>query len=200
MRRSCPRPPIWAAIPPPACSIPRGDATDPALFATDRFWFTDQISLIAGLRVDQYRAHYSSTTVGTAANPYPVTTLKSPSFLFDPRASLVWEPDQTQTYYLSWGKAATPIGTSVVGIAHADRLGGRLGADARQEREYRDRRQVQPVRRQAGPFRRAVQRDQVQRAADRSQHRHGVAAVQPEAAGAGLRRLRPPARCCRIST
>jgi catecholate siderophore receptor len=92
-----------------------GDVTDPALFATDRFWFTDQISLIAGLRVDQYRAHYSGTAVGTTADPYPVTTLKAPSFLFDPRASLVWEPDQTQTYYISWEKAATPIGTSVVG-------------------------------------------------------------------------------------
>ena len=92
-----------------------GQATDPALFATDRFWFNDQISVIAGLRLDQYRASYSSTTLGTAASPYPVTTFKSPSYLFDPRASLVWEPDQTQTYYLSWGKAATPIGTSVVG-------------------------------------------------------------------------------------
>lgn len=92
-----------------------GDDTDPALFATDRFWFTDDVSLITGLRVDQYRAHYSSTAVGTTASPYPVTTLKAPSFLFDPRASLVWEPDQTQTYYISWEKAATPIGTSVVG-------------------------------------------------------------------------------------
>ncbi|HEY4078869.1 MAG TPA: TonB-dependent receptor [Rhizomicrobium sp.] len=92
-----------------------GDATDPALFATDRFWFTDELSLIAGLRVDQYRANYVSTTVGTVANPYPVTRLKTPSFLFDPRASLVYEPDQTQTYYLSWAKAASPIGTSVVG-------------------------------------------------------------------------------------
>ena len=66
-----------------------GEATDPALFATDRFWFTDEISLIAGLRIDQYRANYTTTTVGTVANPYPVTKLKAPSFLFDPRASLV---------------------------------------------------------------------------------------------------------------
>jgi catecholate siderophore receptor len=92
-----------------------GEATDPALFATDRFWFTDQISVIAGLRLDEYRASYSSTTVGTVASPYPVTKFKAPSYLFDPRASLVFEPDQTQTYYVSWGKAATPIGTSVVG-------------------------------------------------------------------------------------
>ncbi len=87
-----------------------GDATDLALFATDRLWFTDQISLIAGLRADQYRANYASVTVAGA-----YTQFKSPSFLFSPRASLVFEPDQNQTYYLSWGKGATPIGTSVVG-------------------------------------------------------------------------------------
>jgi catecholate siderophore receptor len=95
------------------------EATDPAFFATDRFWFNDRWSLIAGMRVDQYRASYSSTTVGTTAAPYPVTRLKAPSFLFSPRASLVFEPDQTQTYYLSWSKGATPIGTSVVGTPTA---------------------------------------------------------------------------------
>ena len=87
-----------------------GDATDLAAFATDRFWFTDEVSLIGGLRIDQYRANYRTTLVNGT-----VTTLNSPSFLLDPRASLVWEPRQSQTYYLSWGKAATPIGTSVVG-------------------------------------------------------------------------------------
>jgi len=87
-----------------------GDATDLAAFVTDRFWFTDTISLIAGLRVDQYRANYRSTTV--AGNN---TVLKAPNFLFNPRASLVWEPDEDQTYYFSWAKSATPQGTSVVG-------------------------------------------------------------------------------------
>jgi catecholate siderophore receptor len=87
-----------------------GDATDLAAFATDRLWFTEELSVIAGLRIDQYDATYKSVTV---AGTY--TEFKAPSFLFDPRASIVFEPDQTQTYYLSWGKAATPIGTSVVG-------------------------------------------------------------------------------------
>ncbi|MDB5738963.1 MAG: TonB-dependent receptor [Alphaproteobacteria bacterium] len=91
------------------------DSTDPGLFLTDRFWFTDELSVIGGLRIDQFRANFSSTTVGTAAAPYPVTTFKAPSFLFDPRVSLVYEPDKTQTYYFSWSKAATPIGTSVAG-------------------------------------------------------------------------------------
>jgi len=87
-----------------------GDATDLALFATDRLWFTDELSVIAGARMDTYRANFSSVLVNGTA-----TALKSPSFLFSPRASLVWEPDEKQTYYFSWGKGATPIGTSVVG-------------------------------------------------------------------------------------
>ena len=87
-----------------------GDATDLALFATDRMWFTNELSLIAGARIDTYRANYSSVTVAGVYTPF-----KSPSFLFAPRASLVFEPDQAQTYYFSWGKGATPIGTSVVG-------------------------------------------------------------------------------------
>jgi catecholate siderophore receptor len=87
-----------------------GDATDLALFATDRLWFTEELSLIAGARIDTYRANYSAVTV--AGTP---SSFKSPAFLFSPRASLVYEPDQNQTYYFSWGKGATPIGTSVVG-------------------------------------------------------------------------------------
>jgi len=87
-----------------------GDATDLALFATDRLWFTQELSLIAGARIDTYRANYNSVTVASV----PIT-FKSPSFLFSPRASLVFEPDQNQTYYFSWGKGSTPIGTSVVG-------------------------------------------------------------------------------------
>jgi catecholate siderophore receptor len=87
-----------------------GDATDLAAFITDRLWFTDTVSLIAGLRVDQYRANYRSTTVAGSDS-----VLKAPNFLFAPRASLVWEPDEDQTYYFSWAKSATPQGTSVVG-------------------------------------------------------------------------------------
>ncbi|MBS0469433.1 MAG: TonB-dependent siderophore receptor [Proteobacteria bacterium] len=87
-----------------------GDATDLALFATDRFWFTDAVSLIAGVRIDKYNASYKSTTVAGVT-----TTAKSPSTLVNPRASLVYEPDQNQTYYFSWARSATPQGTSVVG-------------------------------------------------------------------------------------
>jgi catecholate siderophore receptor len=98
-----------------------GKATDLAFFATDRLWLDETLSIIAGVRVDRYNASFQSITVGsnavgTTPAVAPVTTnTKSPSTLVNPRASLVWEPDQNTTFYFSYGKSAIPIGTSVVG-------------------------------------------------------------------------------------
>jgi catecholate siderophore receptor len=87
-----------------------GKATDLAFFATDRLWLDETLSIIAGVRVDRYNATFNSVTV--AGTP---SYAKSPSTLVNPRASLVWEPDQNTTLYFSYGKSAVPIGTSVVG-------------------------------------------------------------------------------------
>jgi catecholate siderophore receptor len=91
-----------------------GNATDYAAFLTDRLWLTPDWSVIAGFRYDDYLAHYNTTTVGGTQAP-----LKSKSGLFNPRASLVWEPGADQTYYVSWGRSAIPQGTSIVGAATA---------------------------------------------------------------------------------
>lgn len=95
-----------------------GEATDLALFATDRLWFNDAWSVIAGVRVDRYDAHYSSVDV---AGSY--SSLKAPSTLVNPRASLVYEPDRNTTLYFSWGRSATPPGTSVAGTPTSLRAG-----------------------------------------------------------------------------
>jgi catecholate siderophore receptor len=87
-----------------------GKATDLAMFATDRFYFTPEISVIAGVRVDDYDASYLATLVNGTSS-----TAKARNTLVNPRAALVWEPSQDQTYYFSWGKSAVPQGTSVVG-------------------------------------------------------------------------------------
>ncbi|HYS45537.1 MAG TPA: TonB-dependent receptor, partial [Rhizomicrobium sp.] len=87
-----------------------GDSTDLAFFATDRFYFTPEWSLIGGVRVDRYSANFSTTLVSGA-----VTKARSPSTLVNPRASLVFEPDENSTYYFSYGKSAVPQGTSIVG-------------------------------------------------------------------------------------
>ena len=43
------------------------------------------------------------------------TSAKSPSTLANPRASIVYEPDQNSTFYFSYGRSAVPQGTSIVG-------------------------------------------------------------------------------------
>ncbi len=95
----------------------QGEAVDLALFFTDRLWLTDALSVIGSLRVDRYDAKLDTLLMSGAASP--VGGLKVKSTLKSPRASLVYEPSQTQTYYLSWGRSETPQGTSVVGAGTA---------------------------------------------------------------------------------
>ena len=92
-----------------------GHSTDLAFFATDRFYFTPEISVIGGVRVDRYTPSFASTVVGTVATGAQTTIARSPQTLVNPRAALVWEPSEDQTYYFSYGKSAVPQGTSIVG-------------------------------------------------------------------------------------
>ncbi len=89
-----------------------GTADDAAGFVTDRLWFTPTLSLIAGARYDVYNAEFSNLLISGAT-----TSFHNNSHLVSPRASLVWEPSAAATYYVSYGKSATPIGTAIVGSA-----------------------------------------------------------------------------------
>ena len=87
-----------------------GNATDYALFGVERFWLNDEWSVIGSLRWDDYQSSYNTTTIAN-----DTTLLDANSSFFSPRASLVWEPTQDQTYYFSYGRSSTPQGTSIVG-------------------------------------------------------------------------------------
>jgi catecholate siderophore receptor len=87
-----------------------GDSTDLGAFVTDRLWLSDKLSIIASARVDGYRANFDSTSV-----VFVRSALTSKSTLFDPKVSLIWELSANQTWYVSWGRSATPQGTSIIG-------------------------------------------------------------------------------------
>jgi len=87
-----------------------GESTDAAIFLTDRLWLTDTLSVIGSYRLDRYEAELNSLLFNNTT-----TNLKVKPNLKSPRASVVWEPDGDQTYYVSWGRSQTPQGTSVVG-------------------------------------------------------------------------------------
>jgi catecholate siderophore receptor len=91
-----------------------GSSTDAGVFLIDRLWLTDTLSVIGSYRLDRYTAELNSIFFNAQTSDLKVT-----SNLKSPRASVVWEPDADQTYYLSWGKSQTPQGTSIVGSAAA---------------------------------------------------------------------------------
>jgi catecholate siderophore receptor len=84
------------------------EGTDYAAFISDQLWFTDAWSVILGGRFDWYNVTYQSVTVANT-----LAEISTDASIFNPRASLVFEPSETQTYYFSWAKSATPQGTSV---------------------------------------------------------------------------------------
>ncbi|MGZ3275340.1 MAG: TonB-dependent receptor [Caulobacteraceae bacterium] len=89
-----------------------GTAADYGGFVTDRLWLTQEVSLIAGVRSEDYEAQYGNTLINTTRQLF-----KSVSHLTSPHASLVYEPNPEQTWYLSYGKSATPVGSGIVGTA-----------------------------------------------------------------------------------
>ncbi|MFG1378429.1 TonB-dependent receptor [Xanthobacter autotrophicus] len=90
------------------------DTTDFGAFASDRIWFTDQISILAGTRWDSYSTDYSYWCVTTAVTcPASLGTwvnADSDTQFWSPKVSLIWEPTKTQTYYVSYAKSFTPQG------------------------------------------------------------------------------------------
>lgn len=98
------------------------EATNIALFASDQFWITPEVSVLAGLRWDNYRNEYDNTTVSTGV----VQSFETDESLLNPKASLIWEPADNQTYYFSWAKASEPA-AGTTGVAN---LPNPIGSDA----------------------------------------------------------------------
>ena len=84
------------------------EGTDYAAFISDQLWFTDAWSVILGGRFDTYSVTYQSVTVANT-----LAEISTDATLFNPKASLVFEPNEFRTYYASWARSATPQGTSV---------------------------------------------------------------------------------------
>ncbi len=78
------------------------DGLNLAVFASDRVWFTDQISVLGGVRLDKYTSEFTSTNTTTGI---PNPTLSSTNYLASPKASLIWEPVNWQTYYATYARS-----------------------------------------------------------------------------------------------
>lgn len=95
------------------------NATDVGLFLSDRVWLTNEFSILAGTRWDDYTAEYRYWCGTNTNDPCPSTgngwsdTVEAKTQFWSPKASLIWEPTKNETYYASWAQSTTPPGTSI---------------------------------------------------------------------------------------
>lgn len=82
-----------------------GDSENFALFATDRVWLTREWSVVGGVRWDDFSAETTMATGVTSTD----------SSMVSPKASIIFEPNKSETYYASWSRALSPNGYYVTG-------------------------------------------------------------------------------------
>jgi catecholate siderophore receptor len=95
-------------VPNTGANVRETDQRHLGAFLTERLWLTPQLSVIGGVRVSNYDIEYK-----TYGNANPATVLSSNETFIDPRASLIFEPTPTQTYYFSYSTSTTPPGSFI---------------------------------------------------------------------------------------
>ncbi|HEY4254609.1 MAG TPA: TonB-dependent receptor, partial [Roseomonas sp.] len=85
----------------------RAQTTAVGVFASDRVWFTPQISVLGGLRWSRFQTDYQQFGPG-----FPQTTLNPDNSFVDPRAALIWEPTPNQTFYFSYAQSTFAPGSN----------------------------------------------------------------------------------------
>ena len=117
--------------------------TDISIFVDERLWLTPQFSINAGLRYQHFenkqeQLNHAVTTCSGVTVPLGdcFFTRKSEHDLWSPKFSVIWEPAENASFYVSYSKAAVPPGTS---IGNGDALaaagtGGISSADLDPER------------------------------------------------------------------
>ncbi len=85
----------------------QNETTQAALFASDRIWFTPEISVLGGLRWTRQQSDYTAY-----GGTNPVSTLSADNNFIDPRVSLIWEPTPQYTLYASYAQSTFAPGSN----------------------------------------------------------------------------------------
>lgn len=94
--------------------------TELALFVDDRFWLTETLSVNVGARFLNFKTDQELYTAA-ATTCSGITQLSGPCFetrkgtnsIFNPKASLIWEPSEALSAYLTYSKAAIPQANAI---------------------------------------------------------------------------------------
>lgn len=90
-----------------------GNATNVGVFVSNRFWINDQLSILGGLRIDQYWAEYRTATADGVSDHSDTDSSQ-----LNPKISLIWEPVPEQTYYVSYATSSQPPGMLITNSAN----------------------------------------------------------------------------------
>jgi catecholate siderophore receptor len=103
------------ALLPGKANIRDTTARDVSLFANERLWFTDQLSIIGGVRVQSYEVDQNTTTFTTSGTTVTTTyaPVSSKTDFVTPQIGVIFEPTDTQHYYINYASSAKPPGVSV---------------------------------------------------------------------------------------
>ncbi|NNM74364.1 TonB-dependent receptor [Enterovirga aerilata] len=82
------------------------DSEDIGLFAQDRVWIVDQLSILGGIRWDSFS---STLRTSNAAGLLGPTTSNNNEFV-SPKVSVILEPTKDQTFYMTYAQATSPTG------------------------------------------------------------------------------------------
>ncbi|CPR16818.1 catecholate siderophore receptor [Filomicrobium insigne] len=81
------------------------DSRNLGLFVSDRLWLTPQLSVVGGVRWDDFEAETNNGG----------TITKTDNEMTNPNASVIWEPVPNQNLYFSWARAQSPQGSYITG-------------------------------------------------------------------------------------
>ena len=90
-----------------ATATRRAQTTAVGVFASERLWLTPQLSVLGGLRWNRFQTDYQSFGPGVAP-----TELNADNSFVDPRASIIWEPTQDYTFYVSYAQSSFAPGSN----------------------------------------------------------------------------------------
>ena len=98
----------------------RSSGTDVGVFLGDRMWFTEQFSVVAGFRWDNYDVdHFQTTSSGTPPVLATATTTQASTSFVTPRVSVIYEPWKNQVFYGTYSESASPPGQFITSAPSA---------------------------------------------------------------------------------
>lgn len=100
----------------PDSGVRSSSALGTGLFASDRVWMTEQVSVQGGLRWDYFRTSYRSQAAGFPNGQDQEGT-------WSPSVSLIYEPTEDISLYTTYSHSAKPVGSDLAALAITARAG-----------------------------------------------------------------------------